>query len=140
MLTFSAGPNPVITYYEVITIENKQLDKSRPMNIQKTPTESQLRYITRLAGLAGVKIDAGKIDSQNKASMIIVKLRSMTGQNGSSATSDLRDKRIAFAMATKLMFVKYMHFGINCTRSDRFWEDVAELYRQYQENQTAFIK
>lgn len=99
--------------------------------MNQKPTQRQIKYIEQLAKTAGLKVDTNKITSQKQASGLIDRLK-----NGHDPINDIRDKKIAYGMATKLVYGKYLHLDIDCMKSNDFWNEVEELYRQYQKKQT----
>lgn len=102
----------------------------------KKPSEKQIAYIVSLARSVGLRIDIAKIDSNLKASSLIERLKMLSRQmNGYSAMNELRDKKVAFGMATKLVFKKYLDRHRDYRKSKSFWKEVEEFYRQYQEKQ-----
>lgn len=117
------------------TMENKE-----GKNIRK-PSKKQIAYIVSLARSVGLRIDIAKIDSNVKASSLIERLKLLSRQmNGNSAMYELRDKKVTFGMATKLVFKKYLDRHRDYRKSKSFWKEVEEFYRQYQEKQAIAIR
>lgn len=105
----------------------------------KKPSQKQIAYIISLAKSVGIRINIEKIDSNTKASSLIQKLKLVSQQINGSNGYELRDKRVAFGMATKLVFRKYMDMHKDYKKSKSFWKEVEELYQQYQERQKTAI-
>lgn len=119
------------------TIESKESKESKNA---KKPSEKQIAYIVSLARSVGLRIDIAKIDSNLKASSLIERLKMLSRRmNGYSAINGLRDKKVAFGMATKLVFKKYLDRHRDYRKSKSFWKEVEEFYRQYQEKQDIAI-
>ena len=102
---------------------------------ERKPTEKQIAYIVALGRAVGIKIHTDKIASNSQASAMIERLKylnlSMNGNNG----SDLRDKRVAFGMSTKLIFRRYADKEKDFRKSKKFWQDVRAFYQEYQDHQ-----
>lgn len=103
-------------------------------------SEKQKAYIVTLARTVGLRMDISKVQSREEASRLIENLKLMSKrQNGNGFSTDLRDKRVAFGMATKLLFKKYIDRHKEVRRSKKFWQEVAEFYRDYNEHQERAI-
>lgn len=101
----------------------------------------QRAYIVALAREAGLSVDASQVKSREEASHLIERLKAMNGStNGKSFDPELRDKRVAFGMATKLVFKKYMDRHKEVRRSKKFWHEVEEFYREYQKQQESVVR
>lgn len=100
------------------------------------PSEKQKTYIVSLAKTVGLKVDVSTIRDKESASRFIERLKQLSSQmNGNGHAHELRDKRIAFGMATKLMFRRYSEQQKDPTKWKRFWKDVHAFYKAYQEEQ-----
>ena len=88
----------------------------------------------------GLTFDVSRIQTREQASALIEKLR-LLGRcmNGRGYDAELRDRRVAFGMATKLVFRRYREQQRDPTKWRRFWKDVECFYRSYQEQQELAI-
>lgn len=103
-------------------------------------SERQKAYIVTLARTVGLRMDISKVQSRDEASRLIENLKLLSRRmNGNGFSTDLRDKRVAFGMATKLVFRKYMDRHKEVRRSKKFWQEVQQFYRDYQQNQEIAI-
>lgn len=101
----------------------------------------QRAYIVALAREVGLSVDASQVKSREEASRLIERLKVLNGTaNGKSFDPELRDRRVAFGMATKLVFKKYMDRHKEVRKSKKFWQEVAELYREYQKQQESAVR
>jgi len=119
---------------------NKTVEKN---NSVKKPSERQIAYIVSLAKTVGLRIDIGRIDNIAKASSIIERMKMLSRirqLNGFNNGNEIRDKRIAFGMATKFIFKKYLDWHKDYRKLKGFWKEVEEFYRQYQERQEMATK
>lgn len=57
------------------------------------------------------------------------------GEGKRGFEQELRDKRVAFGVATKLLFRRYADKGKNPIRAKQFWSDVRAFYTAYQQEQ-----
>jgi hypothetical protein len=129
--------------------DNDQRDRSRQaqMNAQiaaSTPSDRQKTYILTLAKTVGMKVDIATIRDKASASRFIETLKvlstRMHGHAGPRYDGDVRDKRIAFGMAAKLIFRKYLDRHKEFRRSEKFWNEVDEFYREYQRRQNTALE
>ena len=119
---------------------NKTVENTENRNIKK-PTHKQIAYIVSLSRTVGLKINIDRIDSTIKASSLIERLKMLSMQmNGNSSVYERRDKKVAFGMATKLVFKKYIDSHKDYRKLKGFWKEVEELYKQYQEKQERAVK
>lgn len=100
------------------------------------PTEKQLRAIERLARAAKSSVNINKIASKQEASRIIDEL--LGKLNGKKQDNGLNDRKIAYGLATKLVFVRYKDLKIDY-RTEDFWRNVDEFYKQYLEKQSRAV-
>lgn len=107
------------------------------------PTERQLEYIGILSRSVGLKFDVSKIQTGQQASQLIERLKQLDGQmNGKSRSveNELRDKRVVFGMATKLVFKKYMDSHRDYRKSKSFWREVESFFQEYQLRQESAVR
>jgi len=105
-------------------------------NSMKAPSEKQKAYMITLARTVGLRFNVSKIRDKAKASQLIERLKALNRQmNGKSLEAELRDKRVAFGMATKLVFRRYQEQQKEPMKWKRFWADVEAFYRTYTEEQ-----
>jgi len=119
----------------------KTVYKTQQKEKNSEPSEKQKTYILALARMVGVRVDIARISDKAKASEVIEKLKSMNRQAATQAATpnvDEREKRIAFGLATKLMFRRYSDHNWNPVADKDFWNDVAKLYSAYLTNQAQF--
>jgi hypothetical protein len=100
------------------------------------PTEKQLRAIQRLARAAKASVNLNKIASKQEASRIIDEL--LGKLNGKKSSRNDCDRKVAYGLATKLVFFRYNNFKIDYN-TDKFWEDVDEFYREYFRRQSRAV-
>ena len=55
--------------------------------------------------------------------------------NGFNNGNEIEDKKVAFGMATKLVFKKYLDRHKDYRKLKVLWKEVEEFYRRYQERQ-----
>lgn len=109
-------------------------------NGQEKPTEKQKAYILALGRTVGLLVNVDKIPDRQKAGELIQKLQRIRGQmNGNSHAPEIRDKRIAYGMATKLLFKRYLDQQRDPLKWKRFWQDVEGFYREYERHQETAI-
>lgn len=118
--------------------EDRQWDKYHANVGQKNgkdkPSEKQRAYIAALGRTAGLNVDVSKIEDSEQASRLIERLKLLASRmNGNGF--DLRDKRVAFGLATKLVFRRYCEQQKDPTKWKRFWKDVNLFYTAYQKHQ-----
>jgi translation elongation factor EF-1beta len=106
----------------------------------KRPSGRQIAYIANLPKTVGVRIDISEIDSGIKASSLIEKLKMLSKQMNGSNVNELRDKRIAFGMAAKLVFKKYLDTHRDYRKVKRFWDEVDSFYKAYQLRQEQAVQ
>lgn len=106
-----------------------------------TPTEKQISYLKRLAAGAGKTVDVSGM-SKREVSRLIDELRDTTEKPGGSGNgngrrnrTDDHDRRIAFGMATKLVYQRYLKTGEGVPNSERFWKDVKAFFEAYGKEQ-----
>jgi hypothetical protein len=105
-----------------------------------SPSDRQKTYILTLAKTVGLKVDVSTIRDRDSASRFIERLRLLSRQmHGSAPDYEARDRRIAFGMATKLIFAKYLDRHKEFRRSEKFWNEVEELYREYHKRQAVIV-
>lgn len=97
----------------------------------------QLSYIEALAREAGVKVNLEPIETSAQASKVITRLKQLSGQKPGV---DLRDSRVAFGMATKLVFKKYADSHRDYRKAKSFWREVREFYLAYQREQESAVR
>lgn len=104
-------------------------------------TAKQKAYIRGLAAARGIRVDLTSIDTREKASRVIERLKGAdAGQsNGrvhkrAANNVDVRDRKVAFGLATKLVAHRYavQNRAIN---TPRFWEEVEQLHKAYEARQ-----
>lgn len=104
--------------------------------IADEPSARQKAYIQALARAAGLKIDMSTIQDRQKATRIIDSLKLLNARaNGN--VSDVRDKRVAFGMATKLVFASYAGRERDLSKwsPKKFWDEVQSFYADYLQHQ-----
>ena len=103
------------------------------------PSEKQKQYIFALGKAVGMKIEVSKIADREQASRLIERLKllnqQMNGNRGNGFDAWLRDKRVAFGLATKLLFRRYCEQQKDPVKWKRFWKDVHKFYTAYQRQQ-----
>ena len=106
------------------------------------PTEKQLNAIRKLARATKSSVNLNNITSKQEASKIIDALiEKRNGKSNSNINNnELRDKRVAYGMATKLVFRKYQQLNIDYKKAENFWKDVDDFYKQYLQHQDRAIK
>ena len=104
----------------------------------KPASAKQLNYIEVLAKEAGVKVNLDKIETSDQASKVITRLKQLSGKPEGGV--DLREKRIAFGMATKLVFKKYADSHRDYRKAKGFWREVREFYLAYQREQESAVR
>ena len=106
------------------------------------PTEKQLNAIRKLARATKSSINLNKIASKQEASKIIDAL--IEKRNGKSSYSNnnngCRDRKVAYGLATKLVFRKYQQLNVDYKKAENFWKDVDDFYKQYLRNQDRAIE
>lgn len=120
---------------EQIVLEKTRKSKFGNGNIE--PSDRQKSYIVDLARDVGMKIDITKIDNRQKASKLIDNLEGLKrkGNVKQNGVSEVRDKRIAYGMATKLVFKKYTDRHKEIRKSKKFWQEVNDFYNEYLKQQ-----
>ncbi|MBI4454763.1 MAG: hypothetical protein HY644_02570 [Acidobacteria bacterium] len=98
------------------------------------PTEAQRIYIASLARDAGLKVDVSGIPDRKAASLFIERLRLLNRRMGNSS-DDNRDRKVAFGLATKLIFRRYLDQQKDPRKWKRFWKDVYAFYGEYCRHQ-----
>ena len=104
----------------------------------KPISDKQKQCIQKLAQLTATKVDDIDSLSSIDASRLIDKL--IAKKNGNSVDWDLRDKKIAYGMATKLVFERFLQTQRDYRKSKRFWDEVDSLYKAYQLHQDQAVK
>ena len=91
----------------------EQVVKQERRNEQRTsggiadePSARQKAYIQALARAAGLKMDVSTIGDKAKATRIIDSLKLLNKRMNGDAF-DVRDRRVAFGLSTKLVFASY---------------------------------
>ena len=106
-----------------------------------SPTEGQKEYISSLARTVGLKVNPANIESRQKAARIIDQLKlASRRQNGRTFDQELRDRRMAFGMVTKLMFSRYRQQQKDPLKRKGFWKDVNTLFVTYLEHQEEAVR
>lgn len=104
------------------------------------PTPQQKGYIAALARAAGLSVDVSKVRDRQSASTLIERLRLLARRsNGNGFDAEQRDRRIAFGMATKLVFRRYLDQQKDPAKWKQFWKDVHAFYKSYQTEQEAAV-
>jgi len=104
------------------------------------PSERQKAYITALAAAAGLKMDASKIEDREKASRVIEHLKLLNGRmGGPRQIGDERDRKVAFGLATKLVYRRHVGQYGGIKSGALFWREVEQLFREYQREQERAI-
>ena len=103
----------------------------------KPASAKQLNYIEVLAREAGVKVNLDKIETSDQASKVITRLKQLSGKPEGGV--DLRERRIAFGMATKLVFRKYMESHRDYRKVKSFWKEVEAFFRDYEKAQETAV-
>lgn len=105
------------------------------------PSARQKAYIQALASAAGLKMDVSTIVDRQKATRIIDSLK-LLNQRMNAEGFDTRDRRVAFGMATKLVFASYAgrERDISKWNPKKFWDEVRSFYVTYlQEQELAVV-
>jgi len=102
------------------------------------PTGQQKSYLNFLAKAAGIKIDVSKIKDRNQASRLIDNLKKLRGSRNGNGLNELRDRRVAFGMATKLVYRKFVDLH-HTPGGKRFWKEVRVLFNEYEKQQEAAV-
>lgn len=120
---------------------DKQWSKFHAANRKERqePTGQQKSYLNFLAKAAGVEIDVSKIRDREEASRLIDNLKRSRRPGNGRNTNELRDKKVAFGMATKLVYRKWVETHYTPGKSKRFWKEVADLFREYEKHQEAAV-
>jgi len=108
------------------------------MEVQKMdkPTEKQLNAIRNLARATKSSVNLNKIASKQEASKIIDELiGKRNNNNNNNHDSELKDKKAAYGLATKLVFCRYKQLNIDYKKAENFWKDVEDFYKQYLQHQ-----
>lgn len=115
------------------------LDKLKLSEViqMKGISDKQKQLIQKLAQLTGTKVDDIDSLSSIDASRLIDKL--IAKKNG-SVDWEVRDKKVAYGMATKLVFERFLHSNRDYRKSKRFWDEVNSFYRAYQLHQEQATK
>lgn len=100
------------------------------------PSARQKAYIQALAKAAGLTVDVSTIGDRQKATRIIDSLKLLNRQTHGDGF-DVRDRRIAFGMATKLVFVTHASREKDISKWSRskFWDEVHNFYADYMRQQ-----
>ena len=106
------------------------------------PTEKQIKAIRSLARGTNTSVDMDSITTKRGASKVLDEL--IAKRNGKSRNSDkngneYRDRKCAYGMAVKLVFGRYQQLSTSY-RTEEFWKEVDEFYRQYLEHQDRALK
>lgn len=121
----------------------EQVRKSERRSEQKVngeaveePSARQKAYIQALARAAGLNMDIATIQDKQKATRIIDSLKLLNARTNGNV-SDVRDRRIAFGMATKLVFVSYARREMDMSKwsPKQFWDEVRNFYADYMRQQ-----
>ena len=100
------------------------------------PTEKQINAIRKLARATRSSVDVDSIATKREASGIldelIAKRNGKSGNDGNNGSGH-RDRKCAYGMVVKLVFGRYQQLSISY-RTDEFWKEVDEFYRQYIEH------
>ena len=122
---------------EQVVVQQHRREGSKPdgeKSAAEQPSEKQKQYILALARTAGLKVDMSSIADREKAARLIERLKllvaKMTTEDGS-----MRDRRVAFGLATKLVFQLYVEQSRSPLKYKRFWRDVLGLYTEYLKQQ-----
>jgi len=107
-----------------------------------SPTERQLVVIRKLARFTKASVNLNNIKTKQDASRLIEDLiAKQNGNNGNgNGSSDCKEKKIAFGLATKLVFCKYKEQKMDYILSHAFWGEVEAFYQQYVEHQDRAVK
>ena len=106
-------------------------------NSANAPTEKQINAIKNLAKRANTSIDVEGITSKQEASRILDEL--IGKRNGKNGAGEYKDRKCAYGLAAKLVFGRYQQLSVN-HKSEEFWKEVDEFYRQYIEHLDRAIK
>lgn len=81
-------------------------------------------------------MDMSTIQDKQKAARIIDSLKLLNARSNGNV-SDVRDKRIAFGMATKLVFASYAGRERDILKwsPKKFWDEVRSFYADYLQQQ-----
>jgi len=106
------------------------------------PTEKQLNAIRKLARATKSSVDLNKITTKQEASRILDELiAKRNAKSNSNNGNELRDRKAAYGLATKLVFRKYIEFNNRDYREgSEFWKEVDELYQQYLQHLDRAVK
>ena len=117
--------------------------KRMEVRTMEKPSQRQLEYIAVLAEETGSQVDMATIPTGHDPSRLIEELKAKRNgandvRNGNGA--DLRDRGIAFGIATKLVFKRYSDQQKDPKKGKRFWKDVEAFYRAYQQQQEKAVR
>ena len=103
------------------------------------PTEKQINAIRSLAKRTFTDVDVDSISTKQEASEILDEL--IAKRNGKSRNDgdDYKERKTVYGLAVKLIFTRYQQLSTNY-RTEEFWKEVDEFYKQYLEHQDRALK
>jgi len=122
--------------------------------MEKPASAEQKGFIYGLVRDLGVDVDMNRIRTSQQASVAIKKLKAMAEARGlrkkapeaagrveqrAQPAPDAKDRKMAYGMATKLVFSQYVQENRAPLRSEGFWADVRTFYNAYMKNQEAAL-
>ena len=102
-------------------------------NSANAPTEKQINAIRKLARNTNTSVDVESITSKQEASSILDELIGKRNGRNANGGNEHKDRKCAYGLAVKLVFGRYQQLSIN-HKSEEFWKEVDEFYRQYIEH------
>ena len=103
------------------------------------PTEKQMNAIRKLARATKSNVNLDSIGSKKEASKLIDKLIAKRNGTNGNGGGDCRERKVAYGLAVKLVFVRYQQLSTNY-RTEEFWREVDEFYGKYMEHQDRAMK
>ena len=124
--------------------DEEQWDEFHKAQANGEVSQKQKRYIFVLAKSVGLKIDVSKITDRQQAHLLIERLKLLdkqmnNGEGKKTFDAELRDRKVAFGLATKLLFRRYAE-NEKAMMAKQFWSDVHRFYRAYEEQQKVAVK
>ena len=120
------------------------LDKLKISEVKKMNpiSEKQKGLLQKLAQTTGTNIGDIESLSSVEAGRLIDKLLAKRNGNGNGNGTDwdLRDRKIAYGMATKLVFERFLQSSRDYRKSKSFWNEVDAFFKAYQLRQEQAVK
>jgi hypothetical protein len=101
-------------------------------------SDKQKKYLQKLAQTTGTTLDDIDSLSAVEAGRLIDKL--LGKRNGNGTDWELRDRKIAYGMATKLVFERFLQSSRDYRKSKNFWNEVDAFFKAYQLRQEQAVK